>query len=65
MVWVPEQIAGQWVVKLMVDERKAGPEYAIGKDGSPLKFWNEKSAQLKADALNRALPPKRPAQETK
>ncbi len=28
-------------------------KWFIRKDGTPLRFWGEKQAQIKADALNR------------
>jgi hypothetical protein len=52
--WRPYKIGQDWVV--FNDGRCRRPyEYALGKDGTILRFWNEASAQLKADALNRRL----------
>lgn len=31
-------------------------EWAYGKDGEPIRFWNLQSAQIKAAALNRREP---------
>ncbi len=53
--WKPEKRAGDWMV-WQRNEPKARDRYAVGADGASLTFWNEKSAQLKADKLNRKDP---------
>lgn len=50
-MWKPEKRAGKWCVTEDTPER--GPRIVTGGDGNPLYFWNEKSAQLRADAANK------------
>lgn len=55
--WIPQKRDGVWLCQFKMNstytEHHAGKCYYNGKDAAPLRFWNEKSAQLKCDALNR------------
>jgi len=51
--WKPDKCGRDWLVKNDADPSKKPARYILGKDGSPLRFWNEKSAQIRADAANK------------
>lgn len=53
--WKPFFTDGYYLCRFYADETRYvfQQPYFIGKDKTPLKFYNVKSAQLKCDALNR------------
>ena len=55
-VWRPTRRQGKSFV-LFVPTSKlhvaSDKRLALGRDGTPLSFWNEASAQMHADSLNR------------
>jgi hypothetical protein len=53
-VWKPKHRNDHWSVARFHGNTVV--EWAYGKDGEPIRFWNEPSAQLKADAMNRREP---------
>lgn len=55
--WFPVPHHAEWRVGRYETAHKVGPLCFTMKDGAPLTFWNEASAQLKADALNRKQAP--------
>jgi hypothetical protein len=54
--WRPSKLYGDWCVEYATDERLQLPprnRFFLGDDGTPLRFWGPKQAQIKADSLNR------------
>ncbi len=53
MRWRPDKCNRYWLVRSDTDPRQEQTRYILGKDGTPIRFWSEASAQIRADAANR------------